>query len=104
MAEGKQSYPGRKQVFRVYDANGKMQEDILGLEEEILGDPLLKNIVKDGKQVYKFPDLNGVKKVIQTELGRLPGQYKKIRNPDKYSVKISEKLQEMFEEVKKYHG
>ncbi|MDH3256263.1 MAG: nicotinate phosphoribosyltransferase, partial [Nitrospinota bacterium] len=42
-SEGKATWPGKKQVFRTFDAHGKMQEDHLVLENESLpGEPLLK--------------------------------------------------------------
>ena len=104
LAIGKESYPGRKQIFRVFDISHKMKEDIIGLEDEKLGEPLLKKIVKGGKQIYKFPNLNGVRAKINQEILSLPNQYKKIRNPDKYPVKISENLGKLLESVKKQHG
>lgn len=104
LAEGKQSLPGRKQTFRLYDKNGEMTEDIIGLEDENLGEPLLKTIIKDGRQVCSFPDLDSVKERVNAELKALPDKYKRIKNPDKYAVNISDKLQKLFDEVKKRHG
>ncbi len=104
LAEGKQSLPGQKQVFRVYNKDGQMVEDVIGLENEQLGKSLLVPVIIEGKQVYYFPGLDVVKEKIQNELGSLPDKYKKIRNPDKYPVHVSDKLQNLFDQVKKQHG
>ena len=96
-----------KQIYRVFDSNGKMKEDVIGLEDDPPaggGEPLLKQVVKNGKQVYKFPGLEGVRQNVQVQLASLGDQYKKIRNPDKYPVRVSPKLQNLFDEVKKKHG
>ena len=35
LSEGKATWPGRKQVWRAYDADGRMRGDILSLENDI---------------------------------------------------------------------
>ena len=34
LSEGKATWPGRKQVWRAYDADGRMRGDILSLESD----------------------------------------------------------------------
>lgn len=104
LAIGKVSYPGRKQIFRLYDKAGKMRQDIIGLENEKLGTPLLTQFIKAGKQVQKFDNLETVKKRIESELKALPKKYQAIERPPEYPVKISPKLTKLFERVKKQHG
>jgi nicotinate phosphoribosyltransferase len=104
LAVGKLSLPGRKQIFRVYDEEGKMIEDIIGLENENLGEPLLKPFMKDGKQVGIFTDLEGVRVRIEKEIKSLPEKYKAIHNPAEYPVRISASLQNLFDDIKKKHS
>ena len=43
MSEGKSTLPGRKQVYRIYDANGRMVKDVIALEnEEVQGEALCR--------------------------------------------------------------
>lgn len=102
LAKGKESYPGVKQVFRKYSEN-KMSGDIIGLRDEKLGAPLLKKMVIKGKSVYKLPSLDKIAKYLEKELQRMPKNLKRIDKQYFYPVKISSKLQNLFEETKKYH-
>ncbi len=103
LTKGKESYPGRKQVFRVYE-NGKMVKDIIGLEGEQLREPLLHKFVEQGKLVLSIPDLEATKTFLEKELQTLPDTYKNINKSVTYPVLISKKLEVLLEEVKKLHG
>lgn len=103
LAAGKESYPGRKQVFRRYDKNGRLKQDIIGLENEKLGTPLLRKIVHQGRLVAKLPVLDEIKNYTLKQLELLPTALKKIDKPVKYRVDISRELKNIFEETKKKH-
>lgn len=103
LTKGKESFPGRKQVFRVYK-NGKIQNDIIGLEDENLGRPLLENIIKDGKLLTKIPNIDQIKDYLKSEIETLPDKYKKIEGRvDPFGVKISENLKKVIKQVRKEH-
>jgi nicotinate phosphoribosyltransferase len=102
LAKGKISYPGKKQVFR-YFKNGSMEYDVIGLEDELLGKPLLEHYVKDGKLVRDLPSLDSVKEYAKKQLEELPKHLKRIDRTFKYSVNISPKLKALFESIKKEH-
>jgi len=53
LSEAKKTYPGRKQVFRFRDAEGRFCGDIIGLEdEEFAGaEPLLAPVLRGGRRV-----------------------------------------------------
>lgn len=103
LTKGKESYPGRKQVFRVYE-NGKMVKDIIGLEDEKLGEPLLHKFIGQGKLLMKIPSLEEIKKNLEKELETLPEKYKDVNKGIKYPISTSDKLEALLEEVKKKHS
>ncbi len=48
-SEGKATWPGRKQVFRQFDANGHMAGDCVAIETDVQpGDPLLEPVMRQG--------------------------------------------------------
>lgn len=104
LTKGKESYPGRKQVFRKFK-KGKMIEDIVGFEDENLGTALLKLIVKNGKQVLDIKDSNieGIRKEISEGLNQLAEEYKDTNTPSKYPVKVSERILSTTSDLIKQH-
>src|SRR5574340_1534869 len=51
-SEGKQTWPGRKQVFRRYNGDGRMAADVVTLEDDAQPDePLLKPIMRAGRRI-----------------------------------------------------
>jgi len=103
LTEGKESFPGRKQVFRIYE-NGKMAYDIIGLENEKLGTPLLHKYIDQGEQVLALPSLEEISANLKKELIALPEKYKAIDRSEKYFVMLSAELKDLLKEVKKKHA
>ncbi len=101
-APGKESYPGRKQVYRIYKKN-IMVRDIIGLDDEKLGEPLLIEVIKNGKLVYPLPNLDQIKEHIKSQLKTLPKKLLDINKQHTYPVEISPKLKNLFQQVKKEH-
>ena len=79
LTPGKISYPGKKQLFRVYN-NGRMQMDIVGLEVESLGTPLLKRMIEKGNLVSDLPTLDEIRNYAQEQLAELPTRLLSIKN------------------------
>ncbi|MFA6919274.1 MAG: hypothetical protein WC244_04195 [Patescibacteria group bacterium] len=103
LTKGKESYPGRKQIFRVYDKNGKIKEDIIGIESEKLGVPMLHKAISRGKRVGKAKTLEEIRENIKKELKTLPTAFKAIKKPVKYKVTVSKKLSKMVEGLRVKH-
>ncbi len=103
LAKGKESYPGRKQIFRKFNAKGKMERDIIGLENEKLGEPLLKQYIKKGQRILEVAPLKETKIIVKEQIEKIPSELKKIYAKDKYKVEISKDLKKMYNEVKKKH-
>ena len=93
LSDGKLTFPGKKQVFRQRDKNGKCVRDIIGLEDEHLeGERLLKKVMKDGRITCEMPTLEDVRKNALRNLSELPEKCKKLRNPAVFPVKLSNRL------------
>lgn len=90
LSKGKDTYPGRKQVFRVSDRRGKFVKDILGLEnEKIKGRPLLVKAVERGRIVYKSPGLIRMRKNLQDNLRRFSPALREVYPRYRYPVALS---------------
>lgn len=100
LSEGKATLPGRKQVFRVKDAQGYFIKDIIALEDEkIDGEPLLVKAVDRGKIIYDLPSLEKIRERALDNLSRLHEKYKRLKNPAKYPVKLSPNLRKLMSEL-----
>ena len=96
LSEGKITLPGRKQVYRFKDQQGNYVKDVIALDDEKMeGEPLLINVMEDGKRIYELPSLEEVRSEAKENLSRLPEKYKKLTNPPPYPVELSEALEDL---------
>ncbi len=111
--------PGKKNVFRIYDQRGKATADLLSPEDEypmnhqvivlrhptdsnkyrslkqneISGtEPLLIEVMNEGKLCYEFPSIDSIRKVRDKDLDRLDEGVKRLINPHIYHVSITQTL------------
>jgi len=103
LTPGKESLPGAKQVFRNYDKDGKIAYDKIGMEEENLGKRLLVGYIKKGEIKNDLPSLEEIRNYVKDQLDELPAEMKKLGKAKPYAVKVSEKLEEILEEVRAEH-
>ena len=74
LSEGKATWPGRKQVWRAYDADGRMRGDILSLESDKQpGEALIVPVMRGGKRIAPAPTLAQIRERAARDLARLPG-------------------------------
>lgn len=92
-SEGKATWPGRKQVYRYYQADGSMSHDLVTLDTDRgEGQPLLTQIVKTGKRLKKQETLSVMRERAELEINRLPGELRSLQKQKPYLVTISEAL------------
>ena len=95
-SEGKATWPGRKQVYRAYDANGVMTGDVLTLEgDRQPGEPLLHPVMKNGKRLHAPSTLEEIRRHAAEELGRLPLSLRELRDSSRYPVTVAPALHEL---------
>ncbi len=118
--------PGNKHVWRIYDPYGKAVADLLGLAGELPLEqdplilrhptdhtahrglrqeniseiePLLVEILSEGKLVYELPTLEEIRAQREADIGRLYPGVRRIMNPHLYHVSLTSKLWELKQEL-----
>ena len=102
----KTTLPSRKQIHRVYDAQGNYVKDVISLwdeeppiPDEYTSQPLLVPIVHQGELVYQFPDLTEIQAFAQDEFLKLQESYKRLTGAEKYPVILSEGLESLLKQL-----
>lgn len=111
--------PGYKRVWRLYDKRGSANADLIALEGEnpqqmkriilqhpsdhtkhrVLAqddisqvEPLLIEILRDGKLVYDLPPIDAIRQVRQADVERLDAGVRRIMYPHIYHVSLTRRL------------
>jgi nicotinate phosphoribosyltransferase len=93
LSEGKATWPGRKQVWRAYDTDGRMRGDILSLESDKQpGEALIVPVMRAGKRIAPSPTLEQIRERATRDLARLPEPLRKLETAASYPVKIADAL------------
>lgn len=97
---GKATWPGRKQVWRRYGADGCMMCDTLTIEGDAqLGEPLLFQVMAGGQRLAVPPALSAVRARVASELSRLPHPMRRLDDSAPYEVNISPALRRRTSET-----
>ncbi len=118
--------PGHKRAWRIYDAREHAIADLLGLYDEDprsmaplllrhpvdhsaqreLGqeaiswvEPLLVDILQDGRRVYELPSIETMREQREADLGRLYPGVRRIMNPHHYHVSLTQRLWELKQDL-----
>jgi len=91
LSGGKQTLPGRKQVWRFpsFDVLGEIGDNDKDVAEGN-GRPLLEDLMRDGRRLYPLPPLNDIRLRCQKELGSLPANV--VDFGGTYPVRVSGQL------------
>jgi nicotinate phosphoribosyltransferase len=91
---GKATWPGRKQVWRRYDAQGRMAGDVVGLAHEVHdGEPLLVPVMRGGRRLDTLSGLTAARTYAAAQLRLLPEPLRALEDAPPYPVTISGELQ-----------
>ena len=94
LSEGKVTWPGRKQVWRAYDTDGRMRGDILSLENDTPpGETLIAPVMRGGKRLAPAPTLAQIRERAARDLARLPEPLRRLESGTDYFVMISDSAQ-----------
>ncbi len=95
-SEGKATWPGRKQVYRTYGADGRIAGDVITLERDRQdGAALLQPVMQAGKRLTAPRPLADIRAAIAGELSRMPEPLRTLQDGAPYSVHISQALQDL---------
>jgi nicotinate phosphoribosyltransferase len=102
----KATWPGRKQVWRRYDAAGRMAGDTLSLETSPppadagrRGDPLLQLVMRNGRRVAPPSSLDDIRRHAKLELERLPEPLRRLEPGMVYPVEVGRELADLTAEI-----
>ena len=99
-SEGKQTWPGRKQVYRNYGADGRMASDIVTVEGDTQpGEPLLVPMMRGGQRLAAAATLEDTRSHAAASLARLPESLRRLQEPYNYQVEIARALHELAAQV-----
>ncbi len=99
-SEGKATWPGRKQVWRRYDAQGVSAGDLVSIEEaEGDGTPLIKPVMRAGRRLPSAANLDQARAHAARELANLPLSLRALTPAPAYTVRIGSELQTLAREV-----
>ncbi|MEE9165374.1 MAG: nicotinate phosphoribosyltransferase [Nitrospinota bacterium] len=100
----KATLPGRKTVWRLYDSNGLLKEDVIALDDEKIDysgkyRKIHVPFVEKGEVVYQIPLLKEIRDQAQKNLSFLPEKYREIDAAPSYPVKLSFGLQKLTQNL-----
>ncbi len=125
-SQSKTPNPGHKLVWRIYDQRGSATADLLSLDDEQPGsqeeillhhptqaskyrtlsagevtevEPLLVDILSQGKLVVEMPPIEELRKRRDADIERLDPGVRRLMNPHIYHVSLSENLWQMKQEL-----
>lgn len=91
---GKVTWPGAKQVYRVYAPGGETIDDCIALSDERLpGTALLTEVLANGQRIGSAPTIEAIRSRAGRELESLPPSLRQLSGPPKgISVDYSHRL------------
>src|ERR1700736_6998759 len=97
---GKATWPGRKQVWRKLDTQGRMCGDVISIEnDQQEGEPLLQLVMQGGRRTAPSPPLAEIRARSARELARLPEPLRRLEPNASYPVAIGDALQRLAQDV-----
>ncbi len=106
-SEDKITFPGKKQVYRIFDKDGIFKEDLMMLENESPppdSEVLLIPIMKEGSLVNQLPNLDEIKQYFLSNIERLPNEFKDLEKSQGSKVLISKKLSDLTNSLRLKHS
>ena len=105
LSPGKATWPGRKQVFRRYDAAGRIAGDLLTLDgDKQQGEALIRLVMKDGKPVGPRRSLAELRIAAAAGLASLPEALRALNPASSLPVQIAPALAELTAAVDRRLG
>jgi nicotinate phosphoribosyltransferase len=96
LSEGKETWVGRKSLYRSRDGGGIAAGDVLALAEERppegAGDSLLEPVMRGGELLREHPPLGEVRRHCLAEIAALPDGLRRLRGHAEYPVRPSAEL------------
>lgn len=99
-SEGKATWPGRKQVYRLIGTDGRLTGDVITIEGDCRqGRPLLVQVMDGGRRLAPSPSLEEIRTEARGSLAELPDQLRRLEAAAPYEVRIATALVELAQNV-----
>jgi nicotinate phosphoribosyltransferase len=101
LSADKQTYPGRKQVYRV-SRDGLALRDVIALSDEPAlreASPLLECVMRDGRRLRADPSLDSIREGTRALVASLPAAVRRIEAGERLPVSWSEGLTQLTHET-----
>ena len=102
LSTDKQTLAGPKQVLRYRDSQGYFDHDVIDCADESAppaGEALLQPVMEKGVRTLDPPALADLRKAFAGEFALLPSEYKSIKSPERFDVRISDRLSKLQADV-----
>ena len=102
---GRQTLPGRKQVFRAYDEGGLMTHDVIELcDREVEGTPLLCEVMRGGRRTGLPESLAVIRGRVAQQLPKVPHPLLSLERAEPYPVVLGQALAELIDAMERSGG
>lgn len=102
LSPGKATWPGRKQVWRRFGADGRMLGDILSVEGDRQdGRPLIEPVMRQGKRLDPPEALREIRTRAARGLASLPEPLRHLEPGGSYTIEVADALRSLAETVDK---
>ena len=99
-SEGKASWPGRKQVYRHYGGDSRMERDLVALETEAQGgEQLLWKIMSEGRRLAPAEPLSEARLHARNQLALLPDGLRRLHPTLAYEVEVSQAIRDLAQQI-----
>jgi nicotinate phosphoribosyltransferase len=99
-SEGKATWPGRKQVYRFHDSEGRIEHDVLTLRDDPQeGQALLQPVMRAGKRVAPDLPLTTMREHAAQQLSRLPVHLRQLQDAPSVNVLVSQSVRDLANAV-----
>lgn len=102
----KATWPGRKQVWRRYDAEGRMAGDLISVDDAAAPaktgggyEPLVHCVMRNGRRLAPSPSLDEIRQRAKREMERLPEPLRRLDGHASYPVEVADDLIKLAAEV-----
>ena len=108
LSVGKETLPGRKQIYRYEDTNGGYARDVIAMADEPPPDgatSLLEDVMQDGQALRPHPTLEDSRELFKRGFAALPEDVKALTGAASYPVEVSDELSSLRTNMEKArHG
>jgi nicotinate phosphoribosyltransferase len=93
---GKATWPGRKQVWRRFGADGRALGDTISVAgDDQGGEPMLELVMREGRRLAPSPPLSEVRARAARSLEQLPEPLRRLEAGPTFSVEVAEPLRRL---------